>query len=549
MKAFFFFLFLILFALLGCETDEAEKPQNANPRDSTGAAIKVAEANTALENILFQLINGPEPQSPSDLNFTNAYVLYREALALDSLNPTAHFGKGLLEILMLSRETAMQQIFDDWKAFFERDSMFEIELPTLMRRQPAKPTLIFSGSQLTLPVMSPLTMLKQLTDGNRITNVDPTIRDLQDFLLQHLVPRLSTAIQHLQFVANQPSFTFVVTPRMQGDPNEDAVYLDLTEVNATLSALNVLKAQLLQWCAYDLSFENYTASGMRTAFAQNSSFLSLRDGGSQRMAEAGDCWLSAIDALNRAITHLESETGNQSRHLIKIDPNDGISRADLDTLKHYLPKVRQAFVTSERFTMDADNNENTPDVTLDISMRQFFYNPVVNLKGLFPPYTVTLDTGEVTERYHRYENLSRILHFPYAGHHYWDRWVEMEYGNILQSGWDYSYPFPELDTLWNERLPDYQEYAYARLHLWLYPGFQPQGDWYNGVNFEADYDELTHRRWQPVITWDAATFQDWILPNPTINGLFPNMTDASFKQTFGIREENWQRTMVIRLWD
>ncbi|MCX7835944.1 MAG: hypothetical protein N2450_07760 [bacterium] len=551
MKKLIALLTLVFFFLYGCEKEEADQKPTGPIRDSTAAAAKVNAANTALEEVLYTLINGPEPQDPMDLNFTVPYNLYREALQLDTLNPTAHFGVGLLEILMLSRENSMQQIFDDWKNFIERDSIFEINLPGLFTREPPLSRPVFSGTELALPFMSPLTILKTLTDGNRVMTVNPSIRDAQDFLLSHLVPRLSSAIDHLQFVANQPSFTFVVTARMQGDPWEDEVYLDLTEINATLSALNVLKAQVLHWCAYDLSFEDYTGNGLRNAVTQSSPFLALRSQGAQHMATAGDCWLNAIDALDRAITHLEAETGNQSRHLIKIDPNDGITRQDLDTLKAYLPKIRRAFTTSERFMMDADGNDSTPEVNLEISMRQMFHNAVQNLKGLLPPYTVSLDTGVVYAEENRYENLSQVVHFPFAGNHYWEHVAEMEYGTITQEFLNYSYNFPELDTIWNRKVAEYRQrnYPFARLRLWLYPNYQQQGNWYNGINFEVFYREIWRTRWQPVITWQAQNFQEWILPNPTINGLLPGMTDATFKQTFGIRAEDWQRTMVMRLWN
>lgn len=551
MKSFLYLLVLSTFIIfLGCEQVEEDKNNTGTPRDSTGAAAKIVLANTQLENVLYDLTNDPDPESPSAINFTAPYQLYREALALDSLNPTAHFGVGLLEILMLSRETSMQQIFDDWRDFFERDSMFEIPLPSAMRRQPSKPMPVLSGADIALPVMSPLTIMKSMTNGNRIMTTDPSIRDLQDFLLANLVPRLSTAIQHLQFVANRTSFTFTVTPRMQGDPGEDVVYLDLTEINATLAALNTLKAQMLHMCSYDMGFDAYTSAGMRDAFAQNSPFMALRTGGTQRMSDAGNCWVAAIDALNRAITHLEAETGNQSRHLIKIDPNDGISRADLDSIKHYLPKVRQSFVTSERFTLDADGSDTTPDVNLDISMRQFFHNPVSNLKALLPAYTVTLDTGIVIDDRHFWNNYDINVVFPTSGFYEWVRVVEMEYGNVIYQWENITMNLPELNSIWDSRYQEYRNYPFAHLRLELTPNFYNMGMNIAQVNFNVSYDIVEKMRWQPVITWQAATYQEWILPNPTINGLFPGITtDALFKETFGLSEDGWNRRTVLELWD
>ncbi len=48
-----------------------------------------------------------------------------------------------------------------------------------------------------------------------------------------------------------------------------------------------------------------------------------------------------------------------------------------------------------------------------------------------------------------------------------------------------------------------------------------------------------------ILTFDAATFNDWIFPDPTMNGFFPGMTDADLKLLLGISIDNWQQTVVI----
>jgi len=55
--------------------------------------------------------------------------------------------------------------------------------------------------------------------------------------------------------------------------------------------------------------------------------------------------------------------------------------------------------------------------------------------------------------------------------------------------------------------------------------------------------EITHYFYTGVITWQAASYAQWILPNPTINGLLPGMTDSQFKTTFGISEADWTQEM------
>jgi len=49
----------------------------------------------------------------------------------------------------------------------------------------------------------------------------------------------------------------------------------------------------------------------------------------------------------------------------------------------------------------------------------------------------------------------------------------------------------------------------------------------------------------PVFTWTANSFNTWIFPNPTFNGILPGMTDSEFKRIFGITENDWQKTFRL----
>ena len=48
-----------------------------------------------------------------------------------------------------------------------------------------------------------------------------------------------------------------------------------------------------------------------------------------------------------------------------------------------------------------------------------------------------------------------------------------------------------------------------------------------------------------VITWEANSFDTWVFPDPTMNGLFPGMTDAGLKDALGLTAQDWQKTFVI----
>lgn len=51
-----------------------------------------------------------------------------------------------------------------------------------------------------------------------------------------------------------------------------------------------------------------------------------------------------------------------------------------------------------------------------------------------------------------------------------------------------------------------------------------------------------------IITWDADTFNGWVFPNPSINGLFPDISsDVEFKSLFGLTPDMWQKQMQLLL--
>lgn len=52
-------------------------------------------------------------------------------------------------------------------------------------------------------------------------------------------------------------------------------------------------------------------------------------------------------------------------------------------------------------------------------------------------------------------------------------------------------------------------------------------------------------RYDAVIMWQAATFNAWIFPDPTLRGLFPGMTDAGLKQLFGLTSSGYSQTTII----
>jgi len=58
-------------------------------------------------------------------------------------------------------------------------------------------------------------------------------------------------------------------------------------------------------------------------------------------------------------------------------------------------------------------------------------------------------------------------------------------------------------------------------------------------------ESLTPGAYEAVLTFTAATFNDWIFPDPTMRGFFPGMTDADLKVLLDLTVDNWQQSVTI----
>ncbi|NQU06406.1 MAG: hypothetical protein HQ568_09960, partial [Calditrichaeota bacterium] len=256
--------------------------EDSNPSTPTTdpvlAAALVDSANRILEIVLFNEINGEDPEKPSDIDLTQPYNLYVQAVDHDPENPNANFGAGILELVMLSQDAQVNDFFDKVKDFAENGEFFIAEENSSILNSP-RPK--FEINKVTLPVVSALH-----TPANLISSIDadtPLISELQQIFMDRILPRMNNAIEYLTAVTENEDFRFDVSAKMQGDVNEDPVELDLTEVYASLSFLEIQKAMLLGFCAYDYSMSEYTGTEMLRAFTPGSSFMSLYNNGTDRM--------------------------------------------------------------------------------------------------------------------------------------------------------------------------------------------------------------------------------------------------------------------------
>jgi hypothetical protein len=533
-----------LLALLSCSDDSGNK----GGFEPTEVEAKVGQANTQLENILYDLVNGEDPEKPGDIDLTGAYDLYMEALSMDGNHAGANFGAGILEVVMLTQDPQIQDFFDRVDAFIDAGNYFEAEPGastfdgSLAITGPA-----FSMDQVRIPLAIPAKMTRAFCLAP--SNTDPTIDELQGICLNEVLPRVATSAQRLTKVTAKRDFIFTVTPKMQGDMGEDPVELDLTEVYATLTGLSAVRAGLLHFTAYDFNFDAYTGEEMLAALTPGSSFGSLHSEGESRMQSALSSWQDAVDHLESAVDFLEAEQDHQGDDLIRIDPYDDLTQADLDSIKAYIPKARNILNSSDWISLNWDDKSWTPDEKVVFSLNSFYSSPVQDLKTLVPPYTPSLETIPTDTRWvFRDTTLHAVVTVEAGGHYFWQRSVHYEQGELVSSYANKDFEVSEWDEVFDMYEAMVAEKYSGEVSAYLYNLLDPGP---NNVTIDIyySYSEVLQSRYSPIITWEADSFEEWIFPDPTFGGLLPGMTDGRLKQVFGIDGDGWEKVNEMNLWD
>lgn len=411
----FFTAILATFGLIvftGCEEDEST---NGNGYDPAGAEALVEEANSAMDTLLFNLINNP-PEEPAEADFTEPYNLYVQALEKDGSNLDANFGAGLCGMLMLSQDSEFQGVWDEWMDFLlEEDPPSGSSAGTL-------PELGFpyNGDNFNLPLGLVPGAVRSLASAADFEF--PSIGRLQAMVRNSILTRLNYAVDRLRYVALYPDYEFIVTPMMQGDPNEDALEIDKTEVCAALVPLYLVRGFLNIMVAYDFDINPGDSADVLQSLEQSSGFLGLVSDGNTRLSTAKSSFLYAAEYLEEGINFLRNETDDQSNDVIKID-GDGLHEADLDSILEYLDDYRQALTGNYEFTADFDDDPGTPEQDLTVRLTAFFNGGIPNFKALLPTYTVEVEAESLWTWYD--------YHFEEV--------VEAEV-NVADAGW-YSYSY------------------------------------------------------------------------------------------------------------
>jgi hypothetical protein len=544
---------VILALVLGTACSEDNPTEPNVPADCAGmsnadcAAAKVQTANQLLESILYTNLNA-DPERPADVDVREPLRLYKQALSLDPNNQDAHFGAAVLGLLALSSDTEINAAFDEWKAYLDQQVPFEA--PNAASRPALGIPLTFRTGRAALALPFDVVGISVVAQARgSMTLAVPQLSRAQAILRDRVLPRLIEARDHLGVVAANPGFQYIVTPRMQGDEDASPAEIDRTDILALRAACGLLAAACHVAVAYDLNFAEYDSLGLVQALSPGSGWMSLHEDGAVHMSEARTALLASVDDVDAAITSLKAEQDDQDDDVIKTDPYD-FQTDDLDSIQTHLPDVRAGLDGGYTRVEDWDMNSSTPPVSLTIQAGALFTNPVDDWKSLFPPYTVTARRVAWDQGYESNSGTATKSVTTASPAYFSASYSMSVYDGNVQT---YYYGDDSLrvaaEAVAYERyahiqsLPDWNGTFYCSVSFYGYLDAGTQDVlfyWYE------DYGTTSRSVFVPVITWDAATFDEWLLPDPTLHGLLPGMGSSDqFMQTFGITGSDWEREVVL----
>lgn len=374
--------------------------------NSSGPDVQgdINDAYRELENQMY-IMTTSSINSPDDLNqidFSKAYALYVKAANADVNNADANFGAGLTELLMIYADPSINNMVKRWDSVAlgkNTSSFLRFGIP--------------SGTQdMNVPVQAIAKNMAKIVQSAVVN--PPLIGEMQTLMRDHFVPHIDNALAHLAVVERNSNFEFKISGKMQGDINQNPVYLDNTEVYIMDGVLRGLKAIVNQFLVYRFELSAYSTKAICEALQPScTTFFYLASDGVARSRSVMSELTGMIGKYQNAIDYLKSETDDQSDDIIKIAQagQSGITAANLDTAKAYLSRALNAITENQTITLnDADTSDNDYRMTINVS--NLYNDPPINPKTEWLP-TYTVDTtahGNIVWRWQAQNYAS--LHLP-----------------------------------------------------------------------------------------------------------------------------------------
>ena len=399
---------LLLTVLWACGVDSGTNPGDtgdeaslADDNVAEAIAATIASAIASMEDAMFIGLNIDSVRQLDDFSFAESNALFLEALAMSpsedvAFPNTALLGAAVTGIFLLEDDPAVRAVAEDWEAWLH-DEFIETPVATLLG-----PALTAIGDPITLPLGFSTGTVEQvansgvamfgLAGGPILTHgaPAPSVAEAQTVLRDLVRPALTQALRYLVGIADK-KYTFTVSPRMQGELPADAnpLELDYTEILAMRASLQAALAAVDVATAYVVTPNPFDPPGFVDAMTAGSTFLTLAPEGANDLADALVRLQATGDLLLSAMDELEAETDDQTDDIVKVDPlgNDLTfnSAQELADARALVQDILDALSSPTVVTV---NKGDVDEYSFTADARQFFTNPIADLKLLLAPYEV-----------------------------------------------------------------------------------------------------------------------------------------------------------------
>jgi hypothetical protein len=349
--------------------------------DPARANQLVAQNQTEVSKV-FNAISGQDFNNVSDLDSIDlgaALENYQDALAADPSNSTARLGVSVFTLGQLKEDGNVQSNLDSIQIWVDGSN-----------------SPFFADSAQS--AAAPKRLGKLVKKLELLSRTDPpAIHALQNLLEQKVLVPMDEAIVNLKYIVdNDPNFSYDITIITEMDTQR--IHLDNGEVYALLSGLSLFKALINFTVCYNLDVDQ---SGSYAAFDSEmtararlvelmdpaSPFLKVRSGKENQLNEIPVLLVNAIDYARDCIDFVSAETGDQTNDPITFSAADSSfiseARKGLDSARSWLTGVKTVKVA------DILGKDTLPGETFQIDLAKLFtiqdFKALLPLHGFYAP--------------------------------------------------------------------------------------------------------------------------------------------------------------------
>lgn len=207
---------------------------STKPDDDQDGTPPAREGMQMLNQLILDFDDDHEITEAEDImlqsDFDAIEAKFQESLDLESSNPMAHLGLSILEIARLNFDTEL------WSLIEELDG------------RPEGPPKRLFNNQIGLLASSPNLIMKEL---NVAKSDNLSIHRFQNFVIDHVLPRISASISHLNYAVALADSNVILI-----DTGEEMMEVDRGEIYLYSAGLKMLAAAFNMMVAYDYDLKD-----------------------------------------------------------------------------------------------------------------------------------------------------------------------------------------------------------------------------------------------------------------------------------------------------